>query len=108
MDGVYRKGDARNSLPIGHLTTKNEYYVGYGVVDLDLSCSLALDSFVRIGVGSGGTGFGFGLRYRGGFVCEDRSGILCFGPHTVPVPAIVPHFWYPLYPIVPHCTPKKP
>ena len=25
-------------------------------------------------------------------------GILCFGPHTVPIPAIVPHFLFPLYP----------
>ena len=26
-------------------------------------------------------------------------GILCFGPHMVPVPAIVPHFWFLMYPI---------
>ena len=30
-----------------------------------------------------------------------RQGILCLGLRTVPVPVIVPHFWFPLYPIVP-------
>ena len=34
------------------------------------------------------------------------AGILCFGPHTVPVPTIVPHFWFPLYPIGP-IVPKQ-
>ena len=37
--------------------------------------------------------------YRSRQECLPLSqGILCFGPHIVPVPANVPHFWFQLYP----------
>ena len=40
----------------------------------------------------------YGVTGQRGWSWPRLTGILCIGPHTVPVPASVPYFWFPLYP----------